>query len=91
MVTNVAITKIKAAILTLSGIRFLSKAIKRLEKRRTNVVAAPIPMPFIAAVVIASVGQVPNTITNVGFSLSSPLVKYLMFPIIAGNYNVLID
>jgi hypothetical protein len=30
---------------------------------------------------MASVGQVPSTITKVGFSLSSPLVKYLRFPI----------
>jgi hypothetical protein len=53
---------------------------KRFENTRTKVVAAPIPIPFIAAVVMARVGQVPRTITKVGFSLIRPLVKYFKFP-----------
>ena len=60
-VTNDAMIRMKAAILTLSGIKFFNNAIKRLEQTRTNVVAAPIPIPLIAAVVTASVGHAPNT------------------------------
>ncbi len=40
----------------------------------TNIVASPISIPFRADVVVASVGHMPSTNTNVGFSLISPFV-----------------
>ncbi len=40
----------------------------------TNIVARPICKPFRADVVVASVGHMPSSSTNVGFSLRSPFV-----------------
>ena len=44
-----------------------------------GVAAIPIPIPFIAAVVTASVGQVPSIRRKTGFSLMIPFVKTLSF------------
>ena len=41
----------------------------------TKVVAKPIDMPLMALVVVAKVGQQPNSSTRMGFSLTRPLVK----------------
>jgi hypothetical protein len=42
----------------------------------TNVVAKPIPKPFMAEPVVPSVGHMPNSRTNTGFSLINPLLKF---------------
>ena len=73
MVTNDAMMTMKAGILTLSGITFLSIEIRRLDITRTTVVVSPIPTPFIALVVTASVGHIPSISTSVGFSFIIPL------------------
>ncbi len=39
----------------------------------TTIVVNPIPNPFIAEVVTASVGHIPNISTKVGFSFTIPL------------------
>ena len=73
---------INAGMRTLSGIILRSSEIARFEHTSTSVAERPIPMPFIAAVVTANVGQVPSTSRRVGFSLMSPFVKqpkYLFF------------
>ena len=74
MVTNAAITVIYAGRRTLSGITLRSAEMAMLEPISTNVAARPMPMPFVATVVTASVGQVPSTRRSEGFSLSRPLV-----------------
>ena len=56
----------------MSGVRFLIKEITRFEQMSTNMVASPIDIPFIADVVVASVGHMPSRRTNVGFSLTMP-------------------
>ena len=48
-----------------------------LDRIRTNVVASPIPKPFIAEVVVPNVGHIPKTSTKVGLSLIIPLVIIL--------------
>jgi hypothetical protein len=45
------------------------------EPVNTNVAAIPIPIPFLAIVVTAREGHMPNTIFNTGFSFISPFVK----------------
>jgi hypothetical protein len=72
MVTNVAITTMNAGIRTLSGMRFLRRDITTFEHTSTNIVAKPIDIPLMAEVVVASVGHIPSTKANVGFSLKMP-------------------
>ena len=48
-----------------------------LERIRTKVVASPIPIPFIAEVVVPMVGHIPSTRINVGLSLMMPLAIIL--------------
>ena len=72
-VTNVATITMKAGILTLPGITFLSMEIIIFDNVSTAVEASPIPTPFIAAVVTASVGHIPSISTNVGFSFTMPV------------------
>ena len=72
----------KAGIRTMSGIRFLSKEITTLEQKSTNVVANPIDMPFSAEEVVPNVGHIPNSNTNVGFSLMMPFINTLKLFII---------
>ena len=55
--------------------KFLSKEITKFDMMRTKVVAKPIDMPLMALVVVAKVGQQPNSSTKIGFSLMRPLVK----------------
>ena len=45
------------------------------EPTRTNVAASPIPIPLNTARDVASVGHIPKSSLNVGFSLTNPLVK----------------
>ncbi len=73
IVTKDATITIKAGIRTLSGITFLNKEIKILDKINTTVVERPIPKPFIAVEVTANVGHMPSIMTKVGFSLMIPL------------------
>ena len=49
------------------------KAIIALEKIKTAVVESPMPIPFIAEVVTASVGHIPSIRMKVGFSFTIPL------------------
>jgi hypothetical protein len=72
MVTKAAIITTKAGILILSGMKFLNSDMTRLDAIRTKVTANPIPTPFIAAVVTASVGHIPNTSRKIGFSFIIP-------------------
>ena len=51
------------------------------ERTSTNVVARPMLMPLMAAVVVASTGHMPRIRTNVGFSLIRPLEKICQFVI----------
>ena len=67
-----------AGIRISSGIALRRREITRLEKIRTKVTARPMPIPLLAAVVIASVGHMPSTIRNVGFSSMMPFMK--IFP-----------
>ncbi|MPM66393.1 hypothetical protein SDC9_113300 [bioreactor metagenome] len=64
----------KEGILTLLGITDETDEITTLDIIRTKVVASPIPKPFIADVVVPSVGHIPSKRTNMGFSLIIPLV-----------------
>ncbi len=59
------------------GMSFLSMETIRLERTRTKVVANPIPKPFSAMVVTASVGQRPKTKRKGGSSCQNPLVNSL--------------
>ncbi len=77
MVTNVAITTIKAGMRTLSGIRFLINEITRFDITNTKVVANPIPNPFEADEVTPNVGHIPNSKVNTAFSLKKPFEKLL--------------
>jgi hypothetical protein len=79
IVTNDAMTVMKAGILTLSGMNLDNNEITTLEPTRTNVVAMPIPRPFSDDEVVASVGHVPNTNIRIGFSLKKPLVKFCIW------------
>ena len=78
MVTNEAIITINAGILTLSGIRFFNNEIKQFERTSTNIVANPIPKPFVPEVVTPRVGHIPKRRTNVGFSLIIPRVRFFI-------------
>ena len=59
---------------TLSGVRFFISDTATLAQTSTNIVARPISRPFCADVVVASVGHMPSSNTNVGFSLTMPFV-----------------
>ena len=52
---------------------FRSREIIRLEAVRMTIVARPMPIPFFAEVVTASVGHIPSIMTKVGFSFMIPL------------------
>ena len=72
-VTKEAIITINAGILTLSGMIFRSREIIALLSASTTIVVSPMPSPFMAEVVTASVGHMPSISTSVGFSLKIPL------------------
>jgi hypothetical protein len=74
MVTNEAMTTMKAGIRTLSGTMPLMSEITIFDMIRTTIVATPIPIPLIADDVTPRVGHIPKIRTNVGLSLSMPLV-----------------
>ncbi len=57
MVTNDAIITINDGILTFAGITFLKADTTRFDATRTKVVASPMAIPFMAAVVTARVVQ----------------------------------
>ena len=73
MVTNDAITTMKAGMRTLSGMKFLMSEMTMFDKISTAIVATPMPNPLAALVVVPSVGHMPSTSTKVGFSLTIPL------------------
>ena len=68
-------TTMKQGIRTLSGMKPFKSEMKMLDSTSTKVVAKPIDMPLMALVVVAKVGQQPNSSTRMGFSLMRPLVK----------------
>ena len=70
-------TTMKAGILTLSGIKSFNRDIAILDKISTNMVHKPIPMPFIAEVVVPNVGHIPINMQKVGFSLMIPFFTIL--------------
>ncbi len=78
MVTKAAITTMKTGMRTLSGVTDLMQEMTKLVQMSTAIVASPIDMPFMAEVVVASVGHIPSIRTNVGFSLTMPLRMILM-------------
>ena len=51
-----------------SGMTFLSSEINRFDIVRIAVVDSPIPTAFVTEVVVASVGHMPSTSMNTGFS-----------------------
>ena len=75
IVTNDAITTIYAGILTLEGITLRRSEITMLEQSKTIVTEMPIPMALTIDVLVASVGHVPRTSLNTGFSAIRPLVN----------------
>ena len=78
MVTKVHMTTMKQGMRTLSGIKFLSSEITKLEPISTKDAAAPMPTAFMTLVVVAMVGQVPRTRRKVGFSVIMPLRNTLV-------------
>ena len=76
--TKAAITTTNTGMRTLSGTRFFIVDITKLLHISTNIVANPIDIPLVADVVVASVGHIPRRSTNVGFSLTMPLVIVLI-------------
>ena len=70
-------TTTNTGILTMSGVRLLIRDIARFEHISTNIVARPIDMPLTADVVVANVGHMPRSNTNVGFSLTIPFINIL--------------
>ncbi len=72
MVTNDAMTTMNAGMRTLSGMKFLISEITRFDIINTAIVATPIPQPFMAEVVVPSVGHMPSISTKVGFSRTIP-------------------
>jgi hypothetical protein len=58
----------------MSGVRFLMAEMIILENISTAMVASPIIKPFVALVVVASVGHMPSINTKVGFSLMMPFI-----------------
>ena len=74
-VTKAAMMTMNAGMRILSGIRLATRDITRLDMTNTKVVAAPMPIPLAAEVVVARVGHMPNTSPKVGFSRKMPLVN----------------
>ena len=74
MVTKAAITTMNTGMRTLSGVTDFRQEITKLVQMSTAIVARPIDIPFMAEVVVASVGHIPSIKTNVGFSLTIPFL-----------------
>jgi len=83
-VTNVAIIRINAGILTSLGITFLRAEIIAFEQIKMNVTARPIPNELNTEDDMASVGQVPSTNLNVGLLTRMPFfaISLNLFPVI---------
>ncbi len=78
MVTKAAMTTMKTGMRTLSGVTDFRHEMTKFVQMSTAIVARPIDMPFIADVVVASVGHIPSIRTNVGLSLTMPLRMILI-------------
>jgi hypothetical protein len=61
--------------LTESGITLFKSEMTTFEQTSTKVVASPMAIPFFAIVVTASVGHIPSSVTNTGFSFISPFTS----------------
>src|SRR5574344_1425382 len=90
-VTKVAIITIKAGIRTLSGITDLRREMTIFAIISTKAVAKPIQRPFVAEVVVANVGHIPKTSTQVGFSLIKPFlimsIDFIIFVLLSGRFH----
>ena len=84
-VTNVAITTIYPGIRTKSGITFFKAEITIFEQINTNIVANPILMPLMAEEVVPKVGHIPNSNTNVGFSVMIPFINIFRLLIVLSS------
>ena len=84
-VTKVAITTMYPGIRTISGITFFNADMTMLEQINTNMVASPILIPFIAEEVVPSVGHIPNSNTNVGFSVMIPFINIFRLLIVVSS------
>ena len=73
IVTKEATITINAGIRTRFGMMCRSSDMIALLSTSTAVVVSPMPSPFMADVVTASVGHIPSVRTKVGFSFTSPL------------------
>jgi hypothetical protein len=62
---------------TLSGVMDFRQEMTKLVQMSTAIVASPIDIPFMAEVVVASVGHIPSIRTNVGLSLMMPFFMIL--------------
>ena len=60
---------------------FRSAEMAMLERISTAVAAIPMPKAAVTDVEMASVGHVPSTRTNTGFSLIRPLSRFCSFVI----------
>ena len=78
MVTKAAITTMNTGMRTLSGVTDFRHEITKFVQMSTAIVARPIDIPFMAEVVVASVGHMPSIRTNVGFSLTMPFLMISM-------------
>jgi hypothetical protein len=74
MVTKAAMTTMNTGMRTLSGVTLFKQEITKFVQMSTAMVASPIDIPFMAEVVVASVGHIPSIRTNVGFSLTIPFL-----------------
>jgi hypothetical protein len=71
-------TTMNTGMRTLSGVTDFRHEITTLVQMSTAIVARPIDIPFMALVVVASVGHIPSIKTNVGFSLTMPFLMILI-------------
>jgi hypothetical protein len=89
-VTKEAIMTMNAGIRTLSGTTFFSKEMTAFEQIKTKVVHKPIPIPFMADVVVPKVGHIPSKRQNTGFSLMIPFITILNL-FIAVSFFIVLD
>ena len=68
----------------MSGTTLRNMEIATLEHISTPIVASPMLMPFIAELVVPSVGHIPNNRTNIGlFLIADSSINFNLFIILA--------
>ena len=75
---------------TLSGVMFLMQEMTKLVHISTAIVARPIISPLVALVVVARVGHMPKSNTNVAFSLMMPFLIILSRFIVVYPFFILV-